>query len=121
MEPDDKKEKSFFGDPRHKVAGNFAFIAECLSRFGHTEKAKDAYTEAAKIETELALGVHEADTRILSLMALSAISLWFRAGNYQAAKDAFERISAKGKILPETQADIKALLEKLSNDVVTNG
>jgi len=121
MAPEGRKDPSFFNDPRHKIAGNFAFIAECLARFGHNEKAKDAYTEAAKIETEIALDVPEADTRILSLMALSAISLWFRAGNYQAAKDAFERISAKGEILPGTQADIKALLEKLSNEVIKNG
>ena len=80
-------------DPRLKEAESKAFDAERAERSGDHAQARSLYTAAAELDLLVVLdGVHEPNNR--STIAEECVCLFARAGRYDRAIEAGERILA---------------------------
>lgn len=67
-------------DPRNQQMDELAFKAERAERAGHADEARAHFTGAAEIETQLALEAPADAPRLRATLAVSAVTLWHRAG-----------------------------------------
>lgn len=71
--------QNFLDDPRGRESGRLAFAAEQLLRTDRSA-ARQNYARAAALESELLAEVPRTQRRIFSALAVSAVALWFKAG-----------------------------------------
>jgi|LNFM01.1.fsa_nt_gb hypothetical protein len=94
---------SVFDDPRSRRAEERAFEAERCERRGEFARARELYLEAAENSLSVALDV-QGLPRVRSVLAVSAVCLFRRAGRYDRAIEAAERLLAEDLSLTEEAA-----------------
>ena len=92
----------YFADPRHQQSKALAFNADRIAAVG--DDAKDLYAEAAALEEAAALALPDVpkdlpDAR--SFMAVSAVSLWLKAGRPDNAIRVGEAFLTAGGLTPD--------------------
>ena len=79
-------------------------------------KARALYARAAKIETEVALDVSPKMMRTRSVLAVSATSLWMKAGEREKAHGtAYHFLNEEG-LTEHGRAELRLLLEEAKDD-----
>ena len=101
-----------FNDERSRRAETLAFDAERAERRGDHETARRQYAEAADLDLQLALRiVGLPQTR--SVFAIEAVCLFARAGRYDLAIHAAQRLLAEqAELSPEGVNDLTDLLSR---------
>ena len=74
---------SILDDPRSQRSDELSFRAERRLSGGDIDAAKELFSEAAELESELADDVPPEQRRLKSALAVSAVSLWYRAGRFE--------------------------------------
>ena len=75
----------------HRESERLASDAEVASRDGERESARCLYLRAAQAETRAIKALDHSKTRTLGISAVSAASLYFKAGRYEEAESAAAR------------------------------
>lgn len=103
---------SFFGDSRRRESEECAFLAERLERQGKFEDAKAYYRKAASLETEVIMDLVNAPHRVRSVLAVSAVALWFKCGDIaNAQKHAHRFLSDQDSLNPEDRVELERILQ----------
>ena len=69
----------------HSRSEHFAAAAEVAGRAQDAAKAQELYREAAEAESRALAALPPEKHRTIAVTAVSAVALWFKAGDYQAA------------------------------------
>ena len=77
--------KPYLDNPRHRQSEELAFAAERHARRGAEQEAREGFDQAARLEEEVALLVSEDEPRERTLLAISAVSLWLKAREWDEA------------------------------------
>lgn len=68
-----------FEDPRGRRSEELAFSAEQAERVGAIETARALFSEAATLEEQIVADVSATAPRVRSVLATSAVALWYKA------------------------------------------
>lgn len=99
-------------DPRNRKVDELRFRAEQAKLAGDESLARELLGQAAKIEEELALLIQPDQPRTLGIFAVSAASLYVKAGDHQNAT----RV-ARHFLLQPLHAGPRLTLQKLLQDL----
>lgn len=103
----------FLKDPRGRRSEELAFEAERAHRAGDQERARALYAQAAELEGEVAREVPDAEPRVRSVLAISAVALWLEAGRHDdAARAACEFLARPEALTEQGKAELEALLSR---------
>lgn len=103
----------YLDDPRGHQSEELAFKAEQAERLGDRFRAKQLFEEAARLEEEVARDVGADAPRIRSTLAISAVSLWLRAEQWEAAaKGACYFLAQPELLMSDGVTQLRALLDR---------
>jgi hypothetical protein len=103
----------YFDDPDHRGSEAHAFAAERAERAGAIDAARASFAEAAKLEERAAGKVPEAEPRLRSLFAISAVSLWLKAAEWDhAARVGRWFLAFPGALTPDGQRELESLVDR---------
>jgi hypothetical protein len=98
---------------RHKRSESYAIAAELALKKGEPERATEFYCLAAGAEAE---ALNELDphhkVRTLGITAVSVAALWYKAGNYQQAKQVCEQWLTHSSLPPFAINQLQELLSE---------
>lgn len=75
-----------FDDARRAQSEEAAFRAERAWGEGKADEARRLFAEAADLEEQVAREVPATAARVRSVLAISAVALWYKAGDFERAK-----------------------------------
>jgi hypothetical protein len=105
-------------DARRREAEAAAFDGEQLWRAGRLPAARARFAEAAAIEEAVARDSKRPLPRALAAVAVGAVALWHRAGEFERAKSAAYAFLARGNDLtPDGRQDLERLVERCSREL----
>ena len=106
--------ESFFDDPRSRESEELASHADRALRAGRLDEAKKHYSEAARLEEANALDVPGNVPRVRSVLAISAVSLWLKAGKCEEAYRAASLFLVNPDILTfEGRTELRTLITRV--------
>lgn len=94
---------SAFDDPRHVRVDALAFEAEVEDRAGRPDAARRLWSEAAELETEVALSVPLSKPKTRGAFSSSAVGLWRRSGDRERARDCLVLLRQDADALPSAE------------------
>jgi tetratricopeptide (TPR) repeat protein len=98
----------------HSQSEQYASAAQIASRERDYQRAKQLYHLAAEQE-ELALSVlDQSKTRTMGITTVSAAALWYKAGEYDRAKDLALRSLQTGSLPPFAIHQLQELLSEIA-------
>lgn len=106
-----------FTDPRRAKSEEHALAAERSWAAGDVTKSADLFTKAATLEEEVAREVPLGMARVRSVLAISAVSLWHKAGNYAKSKRLAYEFLAGGGVTDQGMRDLEELVEQSSREL----
>ena len=106
-----------FADPRRRQSEELALRAEQTWAAGQRVEACKLFAEAAALEQEVALAVSGGSIRIRGVLAISAVALWYKAGEFARAKHLAYVFLADGEHLSEQgKKDLEELVDRCSRE-----
>lgn len=104
---------SAFDDPRAQKSDELSFFADRALAHGEIARAMELFAEAAELETQLALGVPDTEPRVRSVLAISAVALWLKAGQFEKCERyAHQLLANDNSLTDQGRNDLRALLER---------
>lgn len=103
-------------DPRRRKSEDLAFRAEREWAAGAREEARRLFTEAASIEFEVAMGAPDTAPKARGILAVSAASLWYKAGEFARAKRVAYTFLATDSLTESARAELEQLAERCSRE-----
>lgn len=104
---------SYFGDPRRRESEELAFFAEKCARQGKYQDAAELYRRAADLETQVVEDLRDAPVRVRSVLAVSAVALWFKCGDIvNTQKYAYKFLSSYDSLIDEDRLELERILQR---------
>lgn len=103
-------------DPRRKQSEELAFRAEQAWQRGERDEARNLFAAAATLEEEVAREIPESMPRVRSILAVSAVALWYKAGAFAEAKRAAYRFLADGGLNASATREVEQLVDRCSRE-----
>ncbi len=111
----DKKDP--FNDPRGRQSEELALRAEQAWSARQPDEARRLFAEAAALEEQVAREVPPAMVRVRGVLAISAVALWYKAGDYaQAKRLAYVFLAAEPQLSDQGRADLEDLVDRCSRE-----
>lgn len=102
-----------FEDPRGQASEALAFQAERALRAGRTEEARRLFGEAAALEEKIVEDASADEPRVRSVLAVSAVALWYKAGDLEKVERLACRYMADGTVLDgPDHGELRNLLQR---------
>lgn len=102
----------YFDNLDHRSSEALTFTAERAERRGDLDAARAAFAEAAKLEELAAYNVPESEPRLRSLFAISAVSLWLKAAEWdEAARLGCSFLAAPRALTPDGRRELESLVD----------
>lgn len=95
----------------HRKAQQLSQQAESDLRAGKIERALRKYSEAAALEEKVLDAVDEGKDRTYSIIAVSAVALWYKAREYEQAQLVAYRALATARLTHSARSELRELLE----------
>ncbi len=108
--------KNPFLDSRRGESEALAFQAEKAWTSGRHQEAVQAFAQAAVLEEAVAREVPSESLRVRGLLAISAVSLWYKASDFSRAKRLAYTFLAANDLSERDQADLETLVERCSRE-----
>jgi hypothetical protein len=109
--------KDPLSDPRREASEAHALAAEQAWSRGERSEAYRQFELAAQLEEEVAREVGAASPRLRSLLAISAVALWYKAGRYDASKRLAYHFLAASELLTEQGcSELEELVDRCSRE-----
>lgn len=105
-----------FGDPRRARSEDAAYRAEQAHAAGDPAAASQLFAEAAALEEEVAREVPASSSRLKSVLAISAVALWYKAGDLDRAKSAAYRFLAFDGLTEQGRDELERLVDRCSRE-----
>lgn len=103
----------FFDDERHRRSEVPAFQAERAERALEIEEARRLYSEAARLEEENAWQVPSSIPSVRSVLAISAVALWWKAEEWdEAARVGCRFLSEPAGLTTDAVHEIESLVDR---------
>ncbi len=103
----------FFDDLDHRASESLAIEAERAERVGELERARDSYARAARAEESAAGRVPPSEPRVRTLLAISATSLWLKAGQLaEAVRTAGAFLASPDALTLDGRRELHAMVER---------
>jgi hypothetical protein len=100
----------------HSKSERLAEAAHQAARAGNGQLAADLFSQAARIEADALLELGTDKPRTYGITAVSAVALWYKAGDLQEA-ERLAHVAAAARHLPPFAADeLRALLQAIWNE-----
>lgn len=100
-------------DPRGREVDELAWQAEQQQRSGDLERATGLFARAAAIEESIAEAATSQPPRVRSVLAVSAVALWYKAAQWQHAEVLAHRYLAQpDHLTAEAHDELRELLER---------
>jgi hypothetical protein len=104
---------SSIADPRGKEVDELAWQAEQELRKGNSEGANRLYARAAAIEQAIAEAASAEPARVRSVLAVSAVALWYKAVEWRQTEALAHRYLAEpDRLTPDAYDELWDLLER---------
>lgn len=104
---------SYFGDARRRESEELAFFAEKCERQGNFQDAAKLYQRAADLETQVIESLIEAPIRVRSVLAVSAVALWFKSGDLERAQAyAYKFLARENSLTEEDRLELERILQR---------
>lgn len=103
---------SGLGDSRGREVDDYAWRAEQLRRGGDLAGAQLQFAKAAMIEQEIAEGACTGPIRVKSVLAVSAVALWYKAGKWNNAERLAHRWLAEETFSDDARDELVDLLQR---------
>jgi len=97
----------------HKASEAAAIEAEQKFRTGDAAEAARLYATAAELEQLALAGLDASKTRTKGITAISAVSLWYKAADYDRAEQLAYAMLADPSIAPFARADLRNLVQAI--------
>lgn len=97
----------------HKQSEKLASEASLAMRAGKAERAIALYAQSAEAEERAFREADPSKVRTLGITAISAVSLWFKASEYDHAEQLVFSMLGNGKLPQFAVADLRLLLQTL--------
>jgi hypothetical protein len=97
-------------DENHSESERLASQAEVAAREGNRKRAAALYREAAEAESRALASVDPTKMRTLGITAVSAVSLYYKAGEGTVAADIGQRYLDAGSLPEFAQNQIREIL-----------
>ncbi len=110
-----------FLDPRRAESEEHAFRAERAWADGRRDEALQGFELAAQLEEAVARTVPPTSTRVRSLLAISAVSLWYKANQLDRAKRLAHVFLADGGLTEQGQRDLERLVDACCREMELAG
>jgi len=105
--------KPYLDTPRHRQSEELAFAAERHAREEPKKEAQEGFARAARLEEEVALLVGENEPKERTLLAISAVSLWLKAREWEeAARAGCFFLGRPQALTPDGRRDLAALVDR---------
>lgn len=105
--------EAYLNDQRHRQSEELAFDAERLTRKGQLEASSAAYAKAASLEEAVAQEVADREPRERTVLAISAVSLWLKAGKWDdAARCGCHFLGMPHALTPDGKKELAALVDR---------
>ena len=102
-----------FDDPRGQQGEALAFEAERALRAGHTEEARRLFADAAALEEAIVEDAGADQPRVRSVLAVSAVALWYKAGDLTRVEQLACKYLAAGTVLAgPDHGELRNLLQR---------
>ncbi|MBF0343993.1 MAG: hypothetical protein HQL06_07160 [Nitrospirae bacterium] len=102
----------------HKKSEEFAAEAEVLVRQGQMERASELYCKAAEAEELAVNSLEPGKNRTLGISVVSAVSLWYKAAQYEKAKQFAYRWLSEPSLIAFAKEDLEILLQTIRDNEV---
>jgi hypothetical protein len=99
-------------DPRGREVDELAWKAEQCRRAGDFSGARRHFADAATIEQEIAESSSKESPRITSVLAVSAVALWYKATHWANAERLAHRWLAEERMVREAREELTDLLQR---------
>jgi hypothetical protein len=104
-------------DPRRAKVEAYAQAAETAWRAKGHKDSDDLFAKAAAIEEEVAREVPAASPRTRSVLAISAVALWYKARNYARAKrTAYTFLATEAGLTTQGRSALEELVDRCSRE-----
>ena len=104
-----------FADARSRQSEELAFRAETAWAVGGVEEARELFAQAAELEEAVAREVSLGHPRIQSVLAISAVALWYKAANFDRAKRlAYTFLASADALTEQGTKDLEELVDRCS-------
>ncbi|MGH9759875.1 MAG: hypothetical protein ACREAC_03425 [Blastocatellia bacterium] len=100
----------------HTESERLASAAEVALRQGHSQRARELYRKSAEEESLALAALDPAKTRTLGVTAVSAISLYYKAADHNAALDLGRQCLANGHLPPFAREQIQTVLDLVDSE-----
>ncbi len=97
----------------HRQSEILASDAALLSRAGRLDEASALRLRAAELEERALAGIDPAKARTLGIIAVSAVSLWFKAGEYRQAARLVHSVLAQASLPKFAERQLQDLLQAI--------
>lgn len=105
---------SSIADPRSQAVDELAWQAEQELRRGNAEGAYRLFARAAEIEQAIAEAAAAEPVPVRSVLAVSAVALWYKAAKWREAEGLAHRYLAEpGRLTPDAYYELWDLLERV--------
>jgi hypothetical protein len=105
-----------FADPRRARSEDAAFRAERAWSDGQPDEAKRLFAEAAELEEQVARDVPISLPRVRSVLAISAVALWYKAGDFERAKRLAYAFLVDEGLTEQGRGDLEKLVDRCSRE-----
>jgi hypothetical protein len=99
-------------DPRGREVDEYAWQAEQRLRANDLDGARELYERAAALEQEIAEAASDAPVRVKSVLAVSAVALWYKAGRWSDAERLAHRWLAEANMTGDARDELQDLLQR---------
>ena len=97
----------------HRASEEAAIEAERVYRSGKASDASPLYAKAAQFEEDALAAIDGAKLRTKAITAISAVSLWFKASEYDRAEQLAYSMLADSTLLPFARIDLRNLVQAI--------
>jgi len=102
-----------FDDPRGRRSEQLAFEAERAANTGELDTARALFAQAAELEEQVVADTDPAQPRVKSVLAVSAVALWYKAHRLTRAQALARHYLAAGVALEEASIrELRALIHE---------
>jgi hypothetical protein len=105
-----------FEDERGREAEELSFHAERAARGGDFTTARELFWKAAVLETQVARSVPDDAPRVRSVLAVSAVALWFKAALYSEAEKLGREFIEDPHVTVEARAELRNILDRCRDE-----
>lgn len=111
-----------FDDPRGRRSEQLAFEAERAMNAGELAAARALFVQAAELEEQVVAETDPAESRVKSVLAVSAVALWYKAHRLTRAQALARHYLAAGVAVDEESVrELRALIPNAQRDNGSDG